>query len=66
MKYGSNNYEKQRVKVAKEHEKVANKRKDFLHKQSKMIVEFYDAVCIEDLNMKSMSGLPNFGNGVCL
>lgn len=64
MKYGSNNYEKQRVIVAKQHEKVANKRKDFLHKQSRMIVNLYDAVCIEDLNMKSISGTLNFGKSV--
>lgn len=35
MQKGSNNRSKQRVKVAKLHEKVANQRKDFLHKQSR-------------------------------
>lgn len=64
MKYGSNNYEKQRVIVSKQHEKVSNKRKDFLHKQSRAITKSYDAVCIEDLNMKSMSGALNFGKSV--
>ena len=34
MKKGSSNRNKQRIKVAKLHEKVANQRKDFLHKQS--------------------------------
>ncbi len=35
---GSKNYEKQRLKVAKLHEKVKNQREDFLHKLSKRIV----------------------------
>lgn len=33
-KLGSNNRNKQRIKVAKLHEKIANQRKDFLHKLS--------------------------------
>ena len=64
MKYGSNNYEKQRVKVAKQHEKVANKRKDFLHKQSRTIANSYDAVCIEDISMKNMAQVMRFGKSV--
>ncbi|HCD46905.1 MAG TPA: transposase [Lachnoclostridium sp.] len=60
----SNNYYKQRVKVAKIHRKVANQRKDFLHKQSRQITNAYDAVCIEDLNMKAMSQALNFGKTV--
>jgi len=64
MKYGSNNYEKQRVKIAKLHMSISNKRKDFLHKESRKITNSYDAVCIEDLNMKSMSQVMNFGKSV--
>ncbi|MDE5757199.1 MAG: transposase [Allobaculum sp.] len=37
MQKGSKNRAKQRIKVAKIHEKVANQRKDFLHKQSRQI-----------------------------
>ena len=37
MQKGSNNRKKQRMKVAKLHEKVSNQRKDFLHKQSRQI-----------------------------
>ena len=55
MTKGSNNRSKQRVKVAKLHEKVANQRKNFLHKQSRQIANAYDCVCIEDLNMQAMS-----------
>lgn len=64
MKYGSNNWEKQRIKVARLHEKISNQRKDFLHKQSKQIVDTYDCVCIEDLNMRAMSQSLNFGKSV--
>ncbi len=53
--YRSNNYYKQKRKVAKIHEKIANQRKDFLHKLSRKITNLYDAVCIEDLNLKEMS-----------
>ncbi|MCM1009050.1 MAG: IS200/IS605 family element RNA-guided endonuclease TnpB [Ruminococcus flavefaciens] len=64
MQKGSNNRNKQRIKVAKMHEKVANQRKDFLHKQSAMITKLYDCVCIEDLDMKAMSQALNFGKSV--
>ena len=64
MQKGSNNRNKQRVKVAKLHEKVANQRRDFLHKQSRQITNGYDCVCIEDLNMKTMAQGLNFGKSV--
>jgi len=64
MQKGSKNRDKQRIKVAKLHEKVANQRKDFLHKQSRQITNVYDCVCIEDLNMKAMSQALNFGKSV--
>lgn len=63
-KKGSKNREKQRIKVAKIHEHIANQRKDFLHKKSRELVNNFDAVCIEDLNMKSMSQCLNFGKSV--
>ncbi len=61
---GSNNRNKQRIKVAKLHEKVSNQRKDFLHKMSRQITNAVDAVCIEDLNMRAMSQALNFGKSV--
>lgn len=61
---GSNNRNKERIKVAKLHEKVANQRKDFLHKLSRQITNAVDAVCIEDLNMQGMSQDWNFGKSV--
>lgn len=64
MQKGSNNRNKQRIKVAKLHEKVANQRKDFLHKQSRQITNACDCVCIENLDMKAMSQSLNFGKSV--
>ena len=64
MQKGSKNREKQRVKVAKLHEKVADQRRDFLHKQSRQIADAYDCVCIENLDMKAMSQALNFGKSV--
>lgn len=60
-KKDSKNREKQRQKVAKLHEKVANQRKDFLHKISRQITNAYDAVAIEDINMKTISQGLNLG-----
>ena len=64
MKKYSNNYYKQKRKIAKYHEHIANQRKDFLHKQSRQITNVYDCVAIEDLNMKAMSQALNFGKSV--
>ena len=60
----SKNRNKQRLKVAKLHEKVSNQRKDYLHKLSRQIANAVDVVCIEDLNMKGMSKALNFGKNV--
>lgn len=51
---GSNNHNKQRVKVARVHEKITNQRNDFLQKQSTMLVSENQTICIEDLNVKGM------------
>lgn len=48
------NYQKQRMKVAKLHEKVANQRNDFLNKLSTKIIKNHDVICIEDLNVQGM------------
>lgn len=61
---GSKNRGKQRIKVAKIHEKITNQRNDFLHKLSRNLTNNYDCICIEDLNMKAMSQALNFGKSV--
>ena len=51
----SKRYLKQKAKINKIHEKIKNKRKDYLHKESRKIANFYDIVVIESLDMKKMS-----------
>ncbi|WP_324284519.1 IS200/IS605 family element RNA-guided endonuclease TnpB [Fusobacterium polymorphum] len=50
----SRNYQKQKKKVAKIHNKIRNKRKDFINKLSTKIINNHDIICIEDLNIKGM------------
>ena len=51
---GSNGFEKQKLKVAKIHEKIANSRLDTLHKVSHQLVNENDLIVCEDLNVKGM------------
>ena len=50
----SRNYQKQRMKVAKIHEKIANMRRDFLNKLSTNLIKNHDIICIEDLSSKNL------------
>lgn len=61
---GSHNREKFRKTLSKIHEKTANRRKDFLHKQSYSLVSCYDCISVEDLNMVAMSRALHFGKSV--
>lgn len=51
---GSNGWKKQRIIVARIHEKIANSRKDFLHKLTTKLVAENDMICVEDLNVSGM------------
>ena len=51
---GSSNRNKARIKVARQHEKIENQRKDFLQKLSTELVRNSDVICIEDLQVKNM------------
>ncbi|XOQ26150.1 MAG: Mobile element protein [Mitsuokella multacida] len=66
---GSHNRDKQRLRVAKLHEKIANQRRDFLHKKARNLVDKYDAIGIEDISVKAMAkrkkgGKFSFGKSV--
>ena len=50
----SKNYQKQRMKVSKIHEKIANMRRDFLNKLSTTLIKNHDVICIEDLSSKNL------------
>ena len=58
----SRNYIKQLQKVNKIHRHISNQRLDNLHKLSSKLVNQYDIICVEDLNMKNLSN-KSFGNG---
>jgi len=53
-KKGSKNRNKQRIKVARVHRKIKNQRKDFAHKTSKTLVNRFDLIAFENLNIKGM------------
>ena len=54
MQKFSNNWNKQRIKVAKIHEKIVNQRKDYLHKISTKIIKENQIICLEDLKVSNM------------
>ncbi|KKM70559.1 hypothetical protein LCGC14_1439510 [marine sediment metagenome] len=51
---GSNNRKKAIIKVAKVHEKIKNKRNDFLHKESLKVIRDNQTRIMEDLKVKNM------------
>lgn len=66
---GSRNRDKQRLKIAILHEKIANQRRDFLHKKARYLADRYDAIGIEELSVKAMAkhkqgGRFSFGKSV--
>lgn len=59
---GSKNYRKQQKRIARVYRHISNQRKDYLHKLSTATAKQYAYVCVEDLNMRSMSN-KGFWNG---
>jgi len=53
-KNGGSNRNKQRIKVARIHEKITNARNDYLHKISTEIIKNHDVIGIEDLQVSNM------------
>ena len=62
--YRSKNYYKQLEKVQKIQAKIANQRLDFLHKLSCQLVNTYDVICFEDLNLNNLKQTLNFGKSI--
>ncbi|MCK5812286.1 MAG: transposase [Clostridiales bacterium] len=60
-KKGGKTREKQRMKVAKTHEKPQNQRNDYLHKLSIKISKAYSSVIVEDIDMKEISAHLHLG-----
>lgn len=61
MKLHSANYEKQKIRVAKIHEKIQNQRTDFIEKESAKLANLYDVVCVEDINLQNIAQSLNLG-----
>lgn len=54
MVKGSNNYHKQRIKVARLHKTIQNQRNDFLHKLTYKLINENQVICLETLMVKDM------------
>lgn len=54
-KVSSQNREKVRIKLARCEEQIANRRRDFIEKETLRLVRNYDKVVVEDLNLKGIS-----------
>jgi putative transposase len=52
--YGSSNWKKAQIKIARLHRKIANIRKDTLHKLSTYLTKNHSGIGIEDLNVSGM------------
>ena len=51
---GSNNWERQRKRVAKVHQRIKDRRKDFIEKLTTRLVENFDVIVVENLSVKNM------------
>ena len=60
----SNNYKKQKERVARLHAKIKHQRQDMLHKLSAYLTDKYDLISVEDLDMSAMKKAMTFGKSV--
>ncbi len=60
-KKGSKNQEKARLKLARHYEKICYRKKDWTHKLTRKLVDTFDAIILEDLNVK---GMQKFNSGL--
>lgn len=70
---GSNRYKRQKQRVARIHEKIANSRADAAKKLAWSLVTKFDVICVEDLNLRGMvknhaiaRSLSDAGIGQCI
>lgn len=52
---GSKRRAKAKAKLARVHQRIANQRRDFLHKLTTNLVRDHDGLCIEDLSLKGLA-----------
>jgi putative transposase len=53
-KRGSKNRTRQKIKLGRVHRRIRNQRKDFAHKTGRMLVDKYDHIVFEDLQVRNM------------
>jgi len=63
-KKGSKNREKARKKVARIHARIADRRRDFLHKLSTRLIRENQTICIESLSVKTMVQHPTLSKAI--
>lgn len=63
-KKGSESRRRARVELSRFHEKVANRRRDYIHKFTDRIVRENQTVCVEDLNVKGMESNHHLAKGI--
>ena len=64
LKRGGKNYEKQRLKLARLYQKVENRRRDFLHKETKRLAKEFDFIGVETLSIKQIEMRQNLARHV--
>jgi putative transposase len=64
MNKGTPKRRKQGKVIAKIHERIGNQRKDFCHKESKKIIDQYQYICVEDLDIKKMVEKSRFAKSI--
>lgn len=60
----SKNRERLRLKIAKKYRAIANRRSDFCHKLSTLLISNFDTICIEDLNVQGMEKNHHLANSI--
>lgn len=61
----SNNYNKTRVKLAKEYEKITNRKTYYLHHVSNSLIDENQVICMEDLNVRGMTRNHSLAASIC-
>jgi putative transposase len=64
LEKGTKERKKQGKAAARVHEKIRNQRRDLCHKEARKIVDQYQYICVEDLNVKKMIEGSPFAKGI--
>ena len=64
MQEGSSSYNRTLAKIRKLHKKTANQRKDFIEQESCHLARTYDAVAVEDIDLRAMGGTLSLGKNL--